>query len=150
MQLSDFIQARLDAGETRSDMGRKIGVHPSYITRWLSGTVPETKLCRQIADAYGLPTRTVLEMAGHYAAEEGADPEWDVMQRQLRAIFESYDRSKWADLTNYFRAGLSLSVPALHGSSGSTPDGSRRRVSDGRSRAASAAKLLHLPRLSPA
>lgn len=122
MQLSEFLQARLDAGESRSDIGRKVGVHPSYITRWLSGTVPETKLCRQIAEAYGLPEQAVLAMAGHYeASEKSDDPELDVWLREVAEIYQSFERSKWRDLTATFKGVASLSSPSPKDNAGGTP-----------------------------
>src|SRR5678815_166621 len=107
MDLREFLQRRIDSGESKSDIARRLGVHQSYITRWLSGMVPDTKACRQIADAYGIPIAAVLEMTGHVEAGElsasslegsaAVDPEWEVMQRELHAIYESWDRSRWYD-----------------------------------------------------
>lgn len=130
MNIREFLQRRIDAGESKSDIGRRLGVHQSYITRWLTGMVPDPKACRLIAEGYGLPVNAVLEMAGHVEpttqGDDPVDPEWEVMQRELREVFESFERSRWSDLRDFVKAGASLLRPELHSSPDPSPQSSRR------------------------
>lgn len=127
MEVREFLQRRLEMGEGRADIARKIGVHPSYVTRWLAGQVPDPRACRQIADSFGLPHRTVLEMAGHYEGEKASDPELDVWLREVAEIYASFDRSRWADLTATFRGLSSLVSSPAHGSPSTPARSSRER-----------------------
>lgn len=74
MDIAAFLRQQLDTGLTRAELARRIGVHQSYITRWLSGTLPEVAQCHQIADALGVPRSVVLQIAGReQAGESSAD-----------------------------------------------------------------------------
>jgi transcriptional regulator with XRE-family HTH domain len=129
VDIREFLEGRIAAGETKSDIGRRVGVHPSYVTRWLSGSAPEPRQCRSIADSYGLPLTSVLAMAGHYEEVSGAaDPEREVYRREIDAIFDSFDRSKWADLTATLKGVSSLVSPSPKDNAGGTPQRSRAEI----------------------
>lgn len=55
---------------TRADLGRRIGSHGSLVSKWAHGYQrPDSLSCRQIAEAFGVPVREVMILAGH------ADPD---------------------------------------------------------------------------
>lgn len=158
MGLGELIAAEIERrGINQREAAQEMGVADSPLSKWLrpGSPRPSPESCAKIARFLGMTTAEVQQVAGYpmediAEGETPTDPEWEVMQRELRAIYDSYDRSKWADLTAFFRAGVSLSAPTLHRSRGKTLDGSRRSNPDRRSRAASAAKLLHFQGLSSA
>lgn len=116
MEFGEFLRRELGSGITRAELARRFGVHPSYLNRWLSGELPSSRLCRQIAENYGMPATTILQMAGHVEESEATDPEWEVMQRELRSIYERWDRARWQDLTATIRGVASLVRPSAQSS----------------------------------
>jgi transcriptional regulator with XRE-family HTH domain len=151
VDIREFLEGRIAAGETKSDIGRRVGVHPSYVTRWLSGSAPEPRQCRSIADSYGLPLTAVLAMAGHYEEVTGAsDPEREVYRREIDAIFDSFDRSKWADLTATLKGVSSLVSPSPKDNAGGTPQRSRAEITLEEPRLEHAPRAVKLPRAKEA
>lgn len=48
------------------DMAREKGFHTATLNRWMTGRRnPEPVYCLRLARAFDMPTRQVLEMAGH-------------------------------------------------------------------------------------
>lgn len=111
MNIAEFLQQQIEAGLTRSRLAQRIGVHQSYISRWLNGEVPGPRLCRQIADALDIQRSTVLAMAGHYQGEtledeqqSHRDIEKEMVLRELEAILDQTPRNHWQVLARVTRA----------------------------------------------
>lgn len=113
--LSEFLKEEMRARHlSQSELARRIGVYPDYIRRWMDGDIPQPKKCEQIAVGLGMPISTVMQMAG-YPVDEGqdADPQWEATQRELKLIFDMFERDRWANLTNVVRAVAPLVGPSL-------------------------------------
>ncbi len=115
MQLHRLIRAGIDRkGISQAAFAREVGVSPTLVSRWLNDeepVIPSPVNCIRIADVLELDRRIILEMAGHY--EEGptaepTDPQWELVQRQVREIFDQFDRAQWDELTKLIEAGLSF------------------------------------------
>lgn len=110
VSLAEFLRTEMETKHlSQSELARRIDVTPDYVRRWINGDIPRPEKCAQVADNLGVPRSTVLRMAGYPVDEQpDADPEWEVMQRELRAIYESWDRSRWRDLLDAHRAVANL------------------------------------------
>jgi transcriptional regulator with XRE-family HTH domain len=134
MELRQLLRGELQRrGWSQSEFGRMVGANAALVSRWLSATtpvVPGPSYCHRIADVLGLPRNQIMSMAGHYeeATESGrlSDPEREIMLREMAAVFDSYDRSHWADLVQTFKAVANLARSGPHGSPDPSPQSSRR------------------------
>ncbi len=119
-------------------LARHLGVKQQLVSRWLddeNGVRPSLESCQVIADRLGYPLPSVFALAwnipaGSTISKEGVqsapeDPEWELMQRELREIYQSWDRSQWQDLLAVHKTVASAMRPAHLGSTEDTPQSSR-------------------------
>jgi transcriptional regulator with XRE-family HTH domain len=59
--VAEFLRSEMASrGWSQSEMGRRIGVYPEYVRRWLAGEVPRPEKCGMIAKGLGLPISMVM------------------------------------------------------------------------------------------
>lgn len=92
-EFSDWLQRQLDRkGWSQAEFSRRANVDTGSISRWLAGTTrPDTRRCRLIAEALGVPLDEVYALAGHPSGYEPparieADPV--ALMREAIAIVE--------------------------------------------------------------
>jgi transcriptional regulator with XRE-family HTH domain len=118
-QIRDEMQKR---GLTQSMAAEELGVPQSILNRWLSGQhVPSAQHCPRVAAFLGISREEVMRMAGHWEDEpddeakgQRRDPEWEVLSRELRAIFTSIDRTRWRPVKNALRQMVSAITVNSH------------------------------------
>lgn len=70
--IPELLTSEMRRRETdQTGLARVIGVPPSRVNRWLSGTVPSPASCDVIADTLGYDVDQVLIMAGHRPDADG-------------------------------------------------------------------------------
>ena len=126
-------------GWNQAELARRLGARQQSVSRWMdeqNPTRPSVEACYQIAERLEVDPQTVLQLAGLAPPERAisaeADLQWELTQRELRAIYESYERSKWADLTRTFEGVANLAhatPPAPAPEPGPTTEQEARRRS---------------------
>lgn len=129
--LAEFLRTEMATKHlTQSELARRIDVSPDYVRRWINGDIPRPEKCALIADGLGVQRNTIMGMAGYPVDDstDEQDTQWELMQRELREIYASWDRSKWNDLLAAHKAVASLVRPAQHGSTEDAQQSSRFRT----------------------
>jgi transcriptional regulator with XRE-family HTH domain len=120
MGLGALLAAELERrGITQVQAAEEMGVGEPSLSRWLNPNSPRPSIesCAKLAGFLRLSLVDVQRLAGYPVdptsskRKPPSDPEWDVMQRELHEIYQSWDRSKWHDLLMAHRAVASLAKP---------------------------------------
>ena len=99
-ELIDWINEKLnDKNWSQNELARKAGVTSGVISLVMTGTRPGIKVCKAIANAFGVSEETVLKLAGHLEKERGYDVERD----ELNSLFDTLPEEKKSDLLDIAR-----------------------------------------------
>lgn len=104
----------------QSALARHLGVKQQLVSRWMdeeAGSRHSMESCQVIAERLGYSLSDVQRLAGYPVApsiEAGAvpDPHWEIVQRELHAIYQSWEESRWDDLLDAHRAVANLARPS--------------------------------------
>lgn len=106
MDIAQFLRQQIETGLTKSELARRIGVDPSYITRWLRGALPEPAQCQQIADGLGVPRQVILQMAGREAPPQLPEGELEPAQAAAVAAATRFIKETPEELLPNFMRGF--------------------------------------------
>lgn len=88
------------AGRSKQDFAHDIGVSPSALSRYLSGSaVPDIATCLLLARTTGTHPRTILRSAGHVAAAELIESQYSTTRRPAASTAEAAFLARWRALS---------------------------------------------------
>lgn len=106
--ISDLLYAKLDREEwTQVHLADEIGVTGSVLNRWLRDDVmPSSPYCVEIARVLDRPVKDVMQLAGHWYADDKDETEdhtpneleWKRFQYELREFFRPLPCEQWRPL----------------------------------------------------